>query len=294
MSDVEETLTRVERAAIELGRFANERPIPKRLQTAFLDRVTRAWVGPAVGRRVYADNVDWLLDAAPDRGVVIVANHRSFFDLYVIMLILFQLRSRWIERMTFPVRANFFYEKPLGVLVNLLIGGVSMYPPIFRDPKKAELNKDALERVIRMLGRPGDVVGLHPEGTRGKGPDPYELLPAQPGVGQIVLQARPIVVPVFINGLPNDLKHGVFDSYKQNARRDNPVIAVFGQELDYSELTAKKPRAALYKQCSDKMRTAIAELSVRERELRAACASGAISADDANWLPARTHRRRGR
>ena len=42
-------------------------------------------------------------------------------------------------------------------------------------------------------------------GTRGKGDSPYELLPAHPGVGQIVLQARPIAVPVFVNGLPNGL-----------------------------------------------------------------------------------------
>ena len=46
------------------------------------------------------------------------------------------------------------------------------------------LNDDALDKMVALLGRPGNVLVLHPEGTRGKGPDPYQFLPAQPGVGE--------------------------------------------------------------------------------------------------------------
>jgi 1-acyl-sn-glycerol-3-phosphate acyltransferase len=283
MSDLTAPLTRFERAALAMARFANERPLPKRLQRRFLQSVTRTWVRPAISRRVYVENMDWLHDLSPDRGVVFVANHRSFFDMYIVMLGLFEPMAPWIERIFFPVRANFFYEQPLGVAVNFLIGGGCMYPPIFRDVAKSALNKDAVERVVRLLEQPGVVVGLHPEGTRGKGPDPYELLPAQPGVGQIVLQARPIVVPVFVNGLPNDVRRGIGDTFREDARREHPIIVVAGDELDYSEFTAHRPRAALYKRCADRMNDAIRELGERERQIRAACARGEVADSDGGW-----------
>lgn len=290
MSD-EASLSFSERTAIGLGRFINERPIPKRLQRQYLLAVTKTWVRPSIERRLYVEGMDWLLDAQPDRGIVVVANHRSFFDLYVLMLTLFHQGTYWIERMYFPVRSKFFYEKPTGVLINLLIGGGSMYPPLFHDREKAALNKDALGRLTSILQMPGNVVGLHPEGTRGKGPDPYKLLRAQPGVGQIVLQSKPIVVPVFINGLNNSIPKTIRDTHRKDAQRNQPVIAVFGEQpLDYSEFTTKKPRAALYKKCADKMLTAIASLGEREREIRAACARGDIADSDPNWLAARAAR----
>lgn len=284
MSELTTPLTRFERAALQMGRFANERPLPKRLQLMFLRGVTKTWVRPAINRRIYVDNIDWLTKLDPDRGVVFVANHRSFFDMYVNTLALFDCGSQWIHRMFFPVRTNFFYEAPLGVAINFLIGGGAMYPPLYRDSAKSALNKDALDRVSQSLAQPGTLVGLHPEGTRGKGPDPYELLPAQPGVGQIVLQARPVVVPLFINGLPNDLRSGVLDTYRKDARREHPIILVYGQELDYSDLASQKPRAALYKRCSDRMLDAIRALSQREREIREACRRGDVADSDRNWL----------
>lgn len=277
-------LTTIERMAVAMGRFVNERPGPKRLQDKFLHLVTKTWVRPAIAPRVYADNIDWLLQASPDRGVLIVANHRSFFDMYLVMLALHDAGAPWIERMFFPVRANFFYEHPLGLAVNMLVGGGVMYPPIFRDQGKKVINRDSVDRIIRFLGEPGTVVGMHPEGTRGKGSDPYQLLPAQPGVGQIILQARPIVIPAFVNGLPNALVRGVADTYSKNARREKPIIITFGQEIDYSEFLSQKPRATLYKRCADRILAGVAALGERERALRAACANGEISDEDPGWV----------
>src|SRR6185436_13435431 len=84
--------------------------------------------------------------ASHDRPLLLVANHRSFFDMY-----------------TF--------------------------------------------RVLTELARvgPGNIIGFHPEGTRNKSDDPYSFLPAQPGVGKLILASRPQVIPVFIAGLCNDL-----------------------------------------------------------------------------------------
>jgi 1-acyl-sn-glycerol-3-phosphate acyltransferase len=278
-------LNRIERLAMRLAQFTNERELPKKLQTLYLRAVTEQWIGPATMRRTLVHNLEPLLTLNPDRGVIFASNHRSFFDLYLVMLALFTSgKSRWARRIYFPVRANFFYERPLGMFVNYFVGGGSMYPPIFREASRAELNKEAVERVLGFLKEPGTLVGMHPEGTRGKGPDPYELLPAQPGLGQLVLQARPIVIPIFINGLSNDIVGDIRLNFRKGARRERPVIIAYGDPVDYSDFTTRPPRAALYKKCSDFIHEKIRALSQVERALRADCVSGAIGDDDPRWL----------
>jgi 1-acyl-sn-glycerol-3-phosphate acyltransferase len=158
-----------------------------------------------------------------------------------------------------------------------------MYPPIFRDRAKAAWNDDALDRLKRFLGERGTIVGMHPEGTRNKTDDPYTLLPAQPGVGQIVLHAKPIVVPMFIHGHGNDFIGAITTSWKREAHVREPIIMTFGEPMDYSEFLAKKPRVALYKQVADKINAAIAALGDRERELRAQITGRELNGDP-RWL----------
>jgi 1-acyl-sn-glycerol-3-phosphate acyltransferase len=284
MDDSKGNLTRLERAALALGRFTNERPAAKAIQQRYVRMISQSWIFHTVARRTYVDNIDWLRDFEPDRGVVMCSNHRSFFDQYVMMLTLYECGVEWPQRLYFPVRSNFFYERPLGMFVNFTVGGGAMYPPIFRDPAKSAYNKDALSRVTEVLSEPGVIVGMHPEGTRGKGPDPYEVLPAQAGVGQVVLRSKPIVIPMFCNGLRNNLLTESIKNYKSSMRRERPVILTFGKPIDYSEFTVKKPRMALYKRCADKIREEIVKLADREREVRAACERGEIADDDPNWL----------
>jgi 1-acyl-sn-glycerol-3-phosphate acyltransferase len=249
-------LTRSERATLALGRFINEQPITKRIQQAWLTKFNQTWVRYVIGHRVFADNIEGLVRGAPAAQSTVV-NHRSYFDAYIAMFAVYEQGARWPRRMFFPVRSNFFYEGPLGAALNLFIGGGALYPPIFRETSKSELNRDALRRMVGYLAEPGTLVGLHPEGTRNKGSDPYDLLPAQPGIGQIVLQAHPVVVPAFIGGLSNSYVKDITATYRSGIRRENPVIIAFGDPLDYSDLAAQKPRAALYKRMSDRIRDAI-------------------------------------
>jgi len=287
MADPE--LTRFERWAVALGRFTNESPRGKWLQERFLRNVTYNWVRPTLAHRMFVDGLDELVAMNPDRGVLLVSNHRSFFDQYAILLACYTGGTeRWVKRLYFPVRANFFYERPLGVLVNLAVGGGVMYPPIFRQTERTALNDDALDRIVKVLGEPGNLVGVHPEGTRGKGPDPYTFLPAQPGVGKMALLARPIVVPCFINGLGNDFVRGVKLNYQSGGRREQACIAVLGAPIDYSDLAAGKPRPALYKRTADRFMQEVGKLSERERALRAAIERGDIGDDDRGWLSNRT------
>lgn len=287
MADEPAPLTRFESLALAVAERTNANPGLKRLQYLYHRYVNRQWVRHTVSRRFYVDNIDWLIDLEPDRGVMFAANHRSFFDQYLNMLALYELGASWPQKIYFPVRSNFFYERFGGLAINLLIGGLTMYPPIFRDPAKARFNKDALDRIAALLAEPGVLVGVHPEGTRGKGPDPYELLPAQPGVGQMVLHGRPILVPFFVNGIGNNIGEAVTRSYRGDARRD-PVILVYGDPIDYDDLAAKPPRASLYLKMAKRMREAIIALIPREKEIRAACARGEVSDDDPGWLPNRS------
>jgi 1-acyl-sn-glycerol-3-phosphate acyltransferase len=277
-------LTRFEKLAVEIARQTNERKLAKAMQTAWLRGVSYVWVRPAIGRRVLVEGLADLYDVKPDRGVLIVANHRSFFDQYVIMLACFGARIPWVERLYFPVRANFFYERPLGLFVNYFMSFGAMYPPIFRQRERRERNDESLEAAVRFLDEPGSVVGVHPEGTRGKGPDPYELLPGQPGVGKIALLGKATIIPWFINGLGNDIVDDVRVNFRADMRHTRPVTAVVGKPIDISDLAAQKPRPTLYKKTADRMMEAIAKLGEREKVVREECLAGKVADDDPRWL----------
>lgn len=281
MQDQLPELTRAEDFAVRIAEFANERPLAKRAMMAWTLGFVQRFVKQVIGRRLYIDGLDRLLALQPDRGVVLASNHRTFFDMWMAMLPLYVNKWPWGREIYFPVRSNFFYERPAGVFLNFAIGGGSLYPPIFRDRAKAAYNDLALDRLADKLQRPGVIVGIHPEGTRGKGDDPYALLPAQPGVGQIVLNARPIVIPMFVHGLTNNFTYDVGKNFTDP--RAVPVIVVYDEPMDYSEFTGVKPRLALYKKFADKLHARIRELGERERELRARHAAGELDGAP-GWL----------
>jgi 1-acyl-sn-glycerol-3-phosphate acyltransferase len=200
----------------------------------------------------------------PKRSFICVANHRSFFDLYVVTAML--VRRGMPHRMLFPVRSTFFYDSAAGFLVNGLMSFFAMYPPVFRERHRATLNLAGIDEVVWMARRGGAFIGVHPEGTRNKGSDPYALLPAQSGVGRIIRHSEAVVIPVFINGLINNLWRQVSSNAAKNGE---PILAVFGQPVDFGGLLSRPPSPRLYKQIAERAVDAIGALSREERELRA-------------------------
>ena len=277
-------LSRVERAALRFAQIANEDPRGKWLQVRFLRAVSYLWVRAALANRMLAEGVDDMMALRPETGVMMVSNHRSFFDQYAILLALYMGPVHWAKRLFFPVRSTFFYDQPLGILVNAAVAGGAMYPPIFRQAERRALNDQALEKMVELLGAPGNVLGMHPEGTRGKGPDPYQLLPAQPGVGKVALLGKSVVIPVFIHGLGNNVAQDIRWNFGKDARRAHAVITIFGPPVDYADLCAEKPRPTLYKKCADRFMAALGPLKERERAIRAALARGEIDDADPRWL----------
>src|SRR5438309_5454693 len=158
--------------------------------------------------RVYGlENIEAVDHARP---LLLVANHRSFFDMYVVSTTLFR-KTRWRKQLFFPVRGRFYYQSIIGMFVNLIMGWWSMYPPFFVTgknplPEKRPFETSSMRRLAQLCKEgAGNVIGFHPEGTRNKSADSYSYLRAQPGVGKLIKDANPQVVPIFIAGLGNNL-----------------------------------------------------------------------------------------
>ncbi|HEY5920520.1 MAG TPA: lysophospholipid acyltransferase family protein [Kofleriaceae bacterium] len=277
-------LTRMERFALRFAELTNDDPRGKWLQTRFLRGVSYVWVRAAIANRIFVEGLEDLMALRPETGVMLVSNHRSFFDQYIMLLACYMGPVAWSKALFFPVRSNFFYDQPLGVFVNAAVAGGAMYPPIYRQADRRKLNDDALDKMVEILRRPGNVLGMHPEGTRGKGDDPYKFLPAQPGVGKLALVAQPVVVPAFNLGLGNNIVEDIRQNFSKDARRKHAVITVFGPPIDYSDLAAEKPRPALYKKTADRFMAEIKKLSEREKELRVEIEAGRIDVADPRWL----------
>ena len=220
-------------------------------------------VGQLVKRRLEVRGLDRVTALPPNARILLVANHRTFFDLFVLGWTVWQ-RGGLKQRLNFPVRGNFFYENPLGLAICLGMSGGTMFPPFFRPVEKKPFNKHSLGILIEKLKTENQLVGFHPEGTRNKGGDPYALLPAQPGAGELALKARPYVVPAFITGLTNS----VWAEVKENFRRERTqVVAIFGEPVALPAYEGET-RLSHHKKTADLMNERILALAEEEKAVR--------------------------
>lgn len=259
------SLSPMQRRLLSLCASINEDARFKRLQRMFLHMVGKRWVRACTRNLLDVKGLEHAFELEPERGVLVCSNHRSFFDMYVISSVFLCAGVPWFRDQFYPVRMKFFYERWTGLAVNLIMGGGCMYPPIFRDRQQADLNKVSVKRVVSFLQKPGVVVGMHPEGTRGKGPDPYQLLRAQPGIGQMALQAKVPVLPVWVHGLGNDLPRQILSNFGPPERRGEPIVIRVGESVDLADLRQKRGRITLYKQAADRILDKIRALGESSR-----------------------------
>jgi 1-acyl-sn-glycerol-3-phosphate acyltransferase len=200
----------------------------------------------------------------PNRPILLVANHRSFFDMYVVSAMLFRMTNRRFY-LYFPVRARFFYDSPLGWFVNFIMGWFSMFPPFFREvgeAKKREFDKFSLRFLIRICSEnKPNIVGFHPEGRRNLNSDAYSFLPAQPGVGKLIMESKPQVVPIFITGLGNNLLKQVIGNWTNGEK----IRIWFGEPLDLSEYFSKPNRLRTHKEIADFLMEKIKLLAEKDK-----------------------------
>ncbi|MEO6392372.1 MAG: lysophospholipid acyltransferase family protein [Pyrinomonadaceae bacterium] len=254
-------LTKMERLSVRLVARMN-RGRWKAFWTTCQRYLGSLWIYLATNNltRVYGwENIEAI---SPQRPLLLVANHRSFFDMYVVSALMYR-RTDWIRALYFPVRGRFFYESPLGWFVNLVMGWWSMYPPFFAEGEKREFDKYSL-RVLTELCRtgPGNVIGFHPEGTRNKSGDPYSFLRAQPGVGKLIKDSGAQVVPVFIAGLGNQLPRQVLGNWTGG----QPIRVHFGEQINFEEFIAKRDSVRTYKEITDLVMGRIADLGQADRQ----------------------------
>jgi len=225
-------LTPMERASYALGDFFARYASSWSVAWNSSVLVATTWV--IVRRRLQVHGLEHIRALDPERGVIMVANHRSFFDFFAVECALFS-RTRMSRRLLFPVRSNFFYDHPLGLTINFLLAGMTMFPPILRDPRKRSFNQYVLRRCAAEVEENGVVLGLHPEGTRNPSPDPLALLPGKLGIGEVLLAAPTAqVVPVFLSGLGNSFR----EELRRNWREPEgfPVRIGFGAPLVLDDL----------------------------------------------------------
>lgn len=255
-------LAPVERAAFRIVHRLNKgrtKAVLSRLQR----EVGARWIHHvALSRRLRVYGIENLEATSPRRPIVIVANHRSYFDLFVVSTVMVRRMDRPM-RLYFPVRARYFYQRPMGVVINAITAWGAMYPPIFaEDPAKRAFTDYAVRLLVSLASEPGSVIGIHPEGTRNRSPDPWSLLRAQPGVGRIVHEARPQVIPVWIGGLSNSLTRTMRENF---TGRSEPVRVRFGPAVDYATLLDRPARARTYVEIADHLMRSVAALGEVDR-----------------------------
>jgi 1-acyl-sn-glycerol-3-phosphate acyltransferase len=226
------------------------------------------WIHISTYNLMNVYGLEHIEDADRTKPILLVANHRSFFDMYTVSTALFR-NTKWRKQLFFPVRGRFFYQSFAGLFVNLIMGWWSMYPPFFASgenpiPEKRAFDKYSM-RLLAELCRhgAGNVIGFHPEGTRNKSANPYSYLPGQPGVGKLIKDASPQVIPVFIAGLGNNLPKQVLGNWTGGEQ----IRIHFGPRLDLAEQLAKPDRIRTYKEIGDFVMSKIAELGEQDRKL---------------------------
>ncbi|HJT66493.1 MAG TPA: lysophospholipid acyltransferase family protein [Pyrinomonadaceae bacterium] len=267
-----EVLSGFEQFAYRLTRRMN-RGAWKRFWTWCQSTLGAGWIHLSTYNIMNVYGLEHVEAASRERPLLLVANHRSFFDMYAVSTVLFR-NTTWRKQLFFPVRGRFFYQNPLGLLVNLIMGWWSMYPPFFAGGDNPIPEKRAFDRFsFRLLtelartGR-GNVIGFHPEGTRNKSDDPYSFLRAQPGVGKLIRDAKPQVLPVFIAGLCNSLPRQV----ARNWNREDVIRIHFGPLIDLGEHLNKPDRLRTHKEIADAVMEKIGELAEQDRSMNVAAA----------------------
>ncbi len=264
LADEISAISSVERAGFWLTHRMNL-GVWKRLMTFFQRHIGSLWIYIATYNLMNVFGIENVENADVETPLVLVANHRSFFDMYTVSSVIFRRTKRPVT-LFFPVRAKFFYDNPLGWLVNLVMGWFSMYPPFFREAgevKKREFDKYSMRRLVQLCSEGhGHVIGFHPEGKRNLEGGTYDLLPAQPGIGKVIYNAHPQVIPVFIAGLGNDLPKQIVGNW-----RGGPKVRIwFGETIDLTDFYSKRDAIRTHKEIADHLMSKIAELGEKDRK----------------------------
>jgi 1-acyl-sn-glycerol-3-phosphate acyltransferase len=159
------------------------------------------------------------LEHIPETGpFILVANHSSFLDHFLLWLPIWAGRAEGVHFLTkqesFDTTLKAAWHRSSGAI------------PIDRD----EIKPSSVREVLGVL-REGGIVGIYPEGTRGPG---WPLHPFKPGAFHFAIREGVPIIPVGIFGANDVLPKGATWPRKATAR------VVFGPALpQFTELPRK-------------------------------------------------------
>ncbi|MBK7972774.1 MAG: 1-acyl-sn-glycerol-3-phosphate acyltransferase [Deltaproteobacteria bacterium] len=219
-----------ERTSVRAVTFVHARAWAKAPFLVWVHTFTNWFAWRFVGRVLRVEHAERLGAIASERPVVVMANHLTFWDLYILSAVLYRRTGVWRDYY-FPVRARFFYENPAGFLLNVLFAGLTMFPPFFQSDVARRLDVEALRILDRVAGRRRALVGFHPEGTRNKTGNPYQLLPARAATKRVLQTARragAVVIPIFMNGLDG----GMHRTLGKNLLKTGVIHVMIGEPIE--------------------------------------------------------------
>jgi 1-acyl-sn-glycerol-3-phosphate acyltransferase len=255
-----DALTPFERRAVRLVARMN-RGRWQRTWFWFQREIGARWIDLALGSLLEVHGLEHVAATTRERPLLLVANHRTFFDLYVVMCVLFRRLPGW-RGICFPVRGRYYYQTVGGVALNALAAWWSMYPPFFHQPGRRRFDQWSLSHLTDLCrDGPGRVIGFHPEGTRNRSRDPYSFLAPQPGIGRLIHEARPQVVPAFVAGLENNVPRIVARRWRGGER----VRVWFGPAIEYAAFLDLPAAASTHRRLAELVMERIAALGEMDR-----------------------------
>ena len=258
--EVAAVLAPLERLHLKTAQLMNREPL-KGGWTWVQSLIGATLIRLATGRILRVEGFEHLEEAFRRGPLLLVANHRSYFDMFVVSSLLHR-RLRGRKRLYFPVVGQYYYQSWTGLALNHFAACWSMYPPLFALPTHAASDRHALEILVDLCAQgPGNILGIHPEGGRNLDPDPYSFMRFQPGAGKIIHAARPIVVPVFIAGLSNDAG----EQLRRNWSGGEPIRLWFDTPVDLSREFALPAKGSTYKTITDTVMARVRALAEGDR-----------------------------
>lgn len=265
-------LTPLERLHYRLARRMNS-GLLKRWMSLWQYTLGSIFIRSVTARRTAVFGMEHVKAAPPDRPILLVANHRSYFDMFVVSSEVY--RHTGVRRnLYFPIMGNPYYTKPFGLVANATAGFWTMFPPLFAAASHRDVDRHSLETLVVLLSAGSQtMVGIHPEGGRNLDPDPYTLRRVQPGTGRIIHTARPRVIPVFVVGLENTL----WNQVAANWRSPLPIRIHFGAPVDIEPFLSLPGKGSTYKVITDHVMDRVRELMDDDRRLFGAPAAEAAA-----------------
>jgi len=252
----------VERLHYRLARIFNQEPF-KRFMALFQYTLGSIFIRAVTARRTVVFGMEHVQQASLERPLLLVANHRSYFDMFVVTSEIYR-HTRVRRHLYFPIMGFHYYQSLTGILINATVGFWTMFPPLFASASHKDIDRHSLETLVGLC-REGKrtMVGIHPEGGRNLDPDPYTLRRVQPGTGRIIHEAHPQVIPVFVVGLENSL----WDQIAANWRSKTPIRIHFGAPLDLTSMYELPAKGSTYKTITDFVMDRVRDLMENDRAL---------------------------